>query len=157
MKIRMLHAIAAGAVALTVTAAAAQDQKAIDKALEARQGLMQILSIETGPLFGMAKGDVAYDAEAAAAHATNLGAVTDYVPVGLFPQGSSTEEQADKTAALPAIWQDTDTFVQRWQELQQAADRVAAEAGGGQEQLAAAVADLGKTCGNCHETFRQKQ
>jgi cytochrome c556 len=51
--------IAAGcAAALLATLAAGQDQKTLEKAVAARQGLMKLIVWEAGPLFGMAKGDI---------------------------------------------------------------------------------------------------
>ena len=149
-------AVACSAV-LLATAATAQDQKALERAVAARQGLMNVHVLEAGPLFGMAKGDVPYDAAMATDHAEALSSLTDYDETRMFPAGTSNAEMPDKTWALPAIWEKPDEFQAAFEDLREAAETVAAEAGKGQEQLTAAVAELGKACGDCHETFRQKQ
>lgn len=148
---------AAAATALLATSALAQSPE--EKATATRQGLMKLIVWEAGPLFGMAKGDVAYDAAAAEAHAKNLATLTQYAGLRtLFIPGTSVEELGeDKTAALPAIWQDEDKFHQGFATLRDQAAVVAAEAGKGQEELRAAMGDLGKACGNCHESFRLKK
>jgi cytochrome c556 len=63
----------------------------------------------------------------------------------------------DKTRALPAIWEKPDDFHQHFEDLRAAVDTLAAEAGNGQEAFVAAMAPVGKACGDCHESFRQKQ
>lgn len=152
---KAIHALAtAGAVALLATVAVAQSQE--EKATAARQGLMKLISWETGPLFAMAKGDLAYDTAVAAEHAANLQALAQYAGHKLFLSGTSREELGDTTRALPAIWEDQDKFEQGFQDLSEQTAIVVAEAGKGQEQLRTAVGDLGKVCGNCHESFRQK-
>ncbi len=146
----------AGAVALLANAAAAQDQKALDRALKARQGLMNLHVIEAGPLFAMAKGDMPYDAAKAGEHAKMLHALTGYDETRLFPAGSSNADMPGKTAALPAIWEKPDEFHQAFETLRTAIAKVDASAGEGQEALAAAVGQMGKACGDCHEKFREK-
>lgn len=153
-----IHAVAtAGAVALLATVAVAHAQQQSDeKAVAARQGLMKLISWEAGPLFAMAKGDMPYDAALAAENAADLQALAQYAGHKLFLSGTSTDELGDKTRALPAIWQDQDKFEKGFQDLGEQTAIVVAEAGKGQEQLRTAVGDLGKVCGNCHESFRQK-
>jgi cytochrome c556 len=63
-----------------------------------------------------------------------------------------------KSAALPAIWADS----AKWSE---AADRFQSEASnlyaisrsGDEAAVKAQIGAVGKTCGGCHESFRQKQ
>ena len=49
-----------------------------EKAIATRQGYMKLVLWEAGPLFGMAKGEMAYDAAAADAHAANLKIISQY-------------------------------------------------------------------------------
>lgn len=148
--------VACSAVALIAGLAVAQDQKALERAVEARQGLMQVHSFEVGPLFGMAKGDVAYDADAAAGHAKALATLVHYDETRLFVPGTSNADMPGKTRALPAIWDRPDDFRKAFEDLRSATETLAAEAGNGQEALTAAVGPVGKACGNCHEAFREK-
>ncbi len=158
--IRTLVGIAASAsacVALLSGVAAGQDQKILDKAVQARQGLMQIHSLESGPLFAMAKGDIAYDAAVAEGHAKALNELVGYDETRLFLPGSSNAEMSGKTWALPVIWEKPDEFHQAFENLREATTELAAQAGEGPDAMRPAVVELGKACGNCHETFRQKQ
>lgn len=147
--------IAAGAAILLATTAIAAGESKEEKAVEARQGLMELLVWEAGPLFAMAKGDVPYDAGAATTRAENLVALTNYSPVSLFVPGTSTKELGDETQALPSIWEKTDEFVKHYETLGEKAQIVAEEAGNGVEALRSAVADLGRACGACHDDFRK--
>ena len=145
------------AVVLGPTIAVTQDKPDVgEKAITARQGFMQLVSWEAGPLFGMAKGEVAYDAGAASAHAANLHTLSQYPFSGLFLAGTSKEDRPGKTRALPDIWADTAKVEGALHDFQATVDLVNAEAGKGQPELAAAVGELGKACGGCHKPFRAK-
>jgi len=126
------------------------------KAIEARQGYMKLVVWEAGPLFGMAKGKVAYDAGAAAAHAANLGALLQYSYLELFLPGTSQADRPGKTCALPAIWEDTAKLEQAFEDFQAAVVALGEVASNGQPALAAAVSEIGKACGGCHKPFRAK-
>jgi cytochrome c556 len=153
----LIAAAAGGLAALAATLAVGQDQKMLENAIEARQGAMSIHAWEVGPLFAMAKGDIAYDPEIAAERAGALQALLNYDETRLFPEGSSNAEMPDKTRALPAIWERPDDFRQDFEDLRTAVDTLAAEASKGQEAFVAAIGPVGNACGDCHETFRQKE
>ena len=155
---KALVGVAAGCSAVLVAGlAAGQDQETLEKAVAARQGLMKLIVWEAGPLFAMAKGDMPYDAAVAEENAKDLNTLTQYGADALFLPGTSREELGEKTAALPAIWQDREKFVHNFEALGEQTEKVAAVAGNGQAELAAAVGELGKACGNCHENFRFKK
>src|SRR5690625_11327 len=117
---------------------------------------MDLIVWEAGPLFEMAKGDIDYDAELATAKAENLAALSRYAGESLFLPESSTEELGDATRALPAIWERQEDFHAAFDDLREKAEDVVANADKGQDELRAAVAKLGNSCGNCHESFRLK-
>ncbi len=126
-------------------------------AIATRQGFMKLVVWEAGPLFGMAKGDIAYDAEAAKTHAANLKAISQYPVTGLFLDGTSKADRPGKTVAKPEIWQDRAKFETAFDNWRTAVAALANVAGDGQPALAAAVGDLGKACGGCHKPFRAKE
>lgn len=127
-----------------------------DSAIAARKGFMQVVVWEAGPLFGMARGDIPYDADAASAHAAKLQTIVRYPWPELFLSGTSNADRGDKTRALPSIWEDRAKFEASFDELRSAADALVPEAGKGHAELGAAVQAIGRSCGNCHEAFRQK-
>jgi cytochrome c556 len=75
----------------------------------------------------------------------------------LFPPGTSTNELGDKTHALPAIWQQMDSFKADAANLGTQAGKLAEAAqGGDMAAFSAQFAAMGKACGTCHTDFRAK-
>lgn len=154
---RIAHFTAAfGAAAVIAGISFAAEKTPQEMATEARQGLMDLIVWEAGPLISMAKGDIDYDAELAATKAENLLALSRYAGESLFLPESSTEELGDATRALPAIWEREGEFHEAFDNFRTEAEAVAADADKGPDELRAAVAKLGNSCGNCHEDFRLK-
>ena len=68
----------------------------------------------------------------------------------------STKDEKN-TGALPAVWTDTAKFKAAQDQLHTAVDAlVAATKGGNEAAVKAAIGDVGKACGNCHDNFREK-
>jgi len=154
--LKTLGAAAVCAMALLVPATVSA-QDAGEKAMWARQGFMNLVSWSAGPLFGMAKGDVAYDPAAAQTRAGYLQALYQLPFPELFVDGTSKADRPGKTRALPEIWSDRAGFEAKFAEIRAAVSTVAAEAGKGQAELAAAVGAMGKVCGGCYNTYRAKE
>ena len=154
--LKILSAVAlTSAVLLAPTIAATQDNES--KAIATRQGYMKLVLWEAGPLFGMAKGNMAYDAAAAMAHAAKLKTISQYPVGGLFLPGTSKVDRPGKTRALPKIWEDMKGFDKAFTDWQKAVAALGDQVGKGQPALAAAVGELGKSCGNCHKPYRAKE
>ena len=152
-KLRILGAIAmTAAVILVPPLATAQDAQ--EKAIETRQGYMKIVGWEAGPLFGMAKGEIEYNADAAKKHAANLKLISQYPVAELFMKGTSNEDRPGKTRTLAKAWSDWDGFAKALGDWQAAIDGLQSKAGAGHGELAAAVGELGKSCGGCHKPYR---
>lgn len=134
------------------TAVAAQD---IEKAVAARQSTMKLYSFYLGQLGAMAKGEVEYDAEAAAKSAQSLNALASLDQSQMWPQGSGVDALGEATRALPAIWTTYPAVSEKAQAFAAASDAMATEAGKDLEALRGAIGAVGKSCGGCHEDFRQ--
>lgn len=100
-------------------------------------------------------GDLAANAQALAEQGKLLTANLEQ----LFPEGTAKGETGEKSAALPVIWEKWGEFEQAAQKFEEeSAKLVEATEGGDQTAIAQQLAALGKQgCGNCHETFREKQ
>lgn len=157
-ELKVLSVVAlCAAVFLVPTIAMTQDKPDMAaKAIATRQGYMKLVVWEAGPLFGMAKGKMAYDASVAQAHAANLRTVAEYPAETLFMSGTSNADRPGKTRTLPKAWEDAAGFNKAFSDWRAAVTLVANEAGKGQEALAAAVGEMGKTCGGCHKPYRAK-
>jgi len=128
-----------------------------DKAIAARQGYFKLVLWEAGPLFGMAKGDMEYNADVAKANAANLKALSTYSVGKLFLPGTSNVDRPGKTRALPELWKDPEGVKKAHGQWLRAIDGVVEAAGKGQSELAVAVGELGKSCGACHKPYRAKK
>ncbi len=151
----------ATALAVTVatavaTAALADSHGETPPQLEAREGLMKTLSLASTVTGDMARGRAEYDAEAAQAAAESLAGISQVSTALLWTEGTSADD-IEGSRSLAAIWEDRAGFEAKWADFGTAAMALQEVAGQGQEQLTAAMGDLGKTCGACHETYRVKE
>jgi cytochrome c556 len=103
------------------------------------------------------KGEVSWTDELAG-HAHALHEQSKHL-LRLFPEDSGKGDTEVQSAALPVIWE-------QWSEFEEAANAFEAESGklveavesGDQTAIAQQLGALGQNgCGNCHETFREKQ
>lgn len=157
---RQMLSFGAVLAALVATAAISDGHadKSVLSAVKARQSQMVLYSFNLGLLGGMAKGDIAYDAQAASAAASNLAALSQLDQSRLWPQGSDNATLGvDTTEALPAIWEAGSTAGEKGMALATAALAMEKAAGGGLDSLRGAMSAVGKSCGGCHETYRQKK
>ncbi|MFZ5963776.1 c-type cytochrome [Thalassococcus sp. BH17M4-6] len=138
------------AALLAATPALAQDFSAEKKA---RQGQFRIMAINLGILGGMAKGEVEYNAEEAQAAADTLVAVSMIQQGPHWPEGSD-EMSIDGTRALPAIWDNFDDFLSKWEGFGTQAAAMAEVAGTGQEAIGPALGKVGGACKACHDDYR---
>ena len=127
------------------------------RAIKARQGEMQLRSFNAGPLFGMAKGRIEYDAELASKLAGNLKLLLDLDMGRAWVAGSDNEAYFGETTALPKIWDTYPEISEYGKKYRQAVNELAAAAGKGVDALKPAVGNLGKSCKGCHDEFREKK
>jgi len=105
------------------------------------------------PLALMAQGKVPYDASVVTRNAAYLEVLTKMAWDG-FVEGTKGE----KTRALPAVYADPAKFKQAQDQLHAAVGALGAAAKGGNEAaVKAAVGDVNRACGGCHDNFRAKQ
>ena len=147
---------AAGLLATTVGAAAfAADEPA--NVIKYRQAYMRANGGHITMIAAVVKGEVSWTDELAG-HAHALHEQSKHL-VRLFPEDSGKGDTEVQSAALPVIWE-------QWSEFEEAANDFEAESGklveavesGDQTAIAQQLGALGQNgCGNCHETFREKQ
>lgn len=148
--------LVAAAVAVTLGSLAgfAAAQAKPDVLVKQRQGAMTLIGKYWGPIAGMASGKVSpYNADVISRNATYLENLAQ-MPWDGFHE-STKDEKNNK--ALPAIWSQKAKFDELAQRLQTETAKLGELArnkdeAGVKQQYAA----VGKTCGACHEGFRQK-
>jgi len=158
MKKLIMIGLAAALLSSAATVTFAADPS--EKAVSARRGFMQVQSFNAGPLFGMLKGKVPYDAKRAQMLANNLKLISQMSNgAAMWPKNSDNAKPAlkGKTRALPAIWAAGSDVGSKWENWRKAVAELAAVAGDGKDALSAKVKALGGTCGACHKAFRAKE
>jgi cytochrome c556 len=123
-------------------------------AITARRSYYQVVKFNAGPLFGMAKGNVAYDAEKAQMFANNLKALASMKNGAMWAKGTDNVAMKGKTRALPAIWAADSKVAEKGAAWRIAIDELVKVAGKGLDGLKPAVGELGKSCGGCHKPYR---
>ncbi|SHG24519.1 c-type cytochrome [Cognatishimia maritima] len=128
---------------------------AIQAAIKARQGQMNINQLNVGALFGMAKGDIEYNAEAAQAAADNLVAMANLNGGAMWPQGSDASS-VEGTRAKAEIWANFPDVFAKLGTMQETTAALAAVAGDGKEAMQAALGPVGAACNDCHKEYRSR-
>ena len=143
------------AVTMAAVPAAADDNDPNLGAIEARRALMKLYSWYAGPLFGMAKGNVEYNAEAASTSAKNLEMVINADAGTMWPKGSHKAAYPGKTRALEDAWTKYDAKYSK--AASEAAAAMASAAGNGLDALKANIGALGEACSGCHKAYRAQR
>lgn len=153
---KLLHTtILTAAIIGAVSVAGFADSHAEEpEAITVRHGMMQIIASNAGVVGGMARGTAEYDAAAAQEAADNLAAVGMITTTLLFPEGSSSDD-FESSRALPKIWEDRAGYDAAWAKFGEAAVALQAVASDGLDPLKAAMGEVGKTCGACHDAYRK--
>lgn len=145
---------AALGVVLAAGTATAEEDKAIQAAIKARQSLMQLYAYNLGVLGAMAKGEIDYNATGAQAAADNLVAVNG-LKMGAVWLPESDNFSAKNTRALPELWENGPDVAAKAKDLRESLVAMQAAAGTGADPMKAALGDVGKSCGACHKAYRQ--
>jgi cytochrome c556 len=118
-----------------------------------RQSYFTLLAMNFYPISGMVKGDIPWDTEMLMARAEDFHAITNIDVSRAFAPGSDK----GTTRAKPAIWENTDDFVEKYQALQAAADGLLAAAKTGDRgTVGAALKETGGACKACHDEYKAK-
>jgi cytochrome c556 len=118
-----------------------------------RQAAMTLQGKYFGPLVGMLKGSVPFDAKIVARNAAYLDMLSEMPWDGFDPSTKGV-----KSAALPAVFTEGAKVKAGIENFQKAVDElVAASKGGNEAAIKAAIGNVGKACGGCHDNFREKQ
>lgn len=147
-----MNKIVFAVIALAV-AGTAMAQAKPDVLVKQRQAVMTLQGKYFGPIAGMASGKVTpYNADVVSRSATYLENLSQ-----MAWDGFHESTKGEKSRALPEIYSQRAKFDELAQRLQTETAKLgqmarARDEAGVKQQYAA----VGKTCGACHESFRQK-
>lgn len=150
-------ALISGICLLSTVGLAESGKDPMQKAIKARNAEMDLRSWNAGPLFGMAKGKIEYDAELAATLANNLLIMTTVKNGRMWPQGSGNDAYPDDTRALPEIWSTYPEIAEKGKTYVEAVTALAEVAGTGLDGLRSKIGDVGQSCKGCHDDFRAEE
>lgn len=150
MKIRALVASLAVSLGFALDASA---QVKPETLVKQRQAAMTLMAKYFGPLGGMAQGRVPYNQQTVQRNAAILNVLKD-TPWDGFHEST----KGVKSAALPAVWEKPGEVKQGIERLQGEVGKLAQISKSGDEAaVKAQIGAVGKTCGGCHDGFREKQ
>lgn len=149
----MKTSLLAAALAVAVMSGEALAQAKPETLVKQRQAAMTLQGKYFGPMAGMMQGKVPYDAKIVQRNAGFLDNLSR------MPWDGFADSTKDvKSAALPAVWSDSAKFAEAADRLQSEASKLYAVSRSGDEAaVKAQIGAVGKACGGCHESFRQKQ
>ena len=141
------------ALALGVAAGAVFAQQKPEVMVKQRQSVMTLQGKYFGPMAAMAQGKAPYNADVIKRNSAYLDNLSRMAWDGF---DASTKDT--KSAALPAIYEQTDKFKEAASRLENEAHKLYQVAQGGDEAaVKTQIGAVGKACGGCHNDFRQKQ
>jgi cytochrome c556 len=150
---RKSGAAAVAALALGLVAGAALAQVKPEILVKQRQAVMTLQGKYFGPLAAMAQGKAPYNADIVRRNAGFLDNLSRMPWDGFDP---STKET--KSNALPEVFSNQAKFREAVSRLENETHKLYELSQKGDEgAVKAQIGALGKACGGCHESFRQKQ
>lgn len=120
---------------------------------DTRQGMFKIIGRYFGPIVGMARGQIPYDAAVVEYNATKINQLAG-MSTDLF--STDTSEFDLDTGALPGIWDNQDDFNAKAAALVETSAALAAAAAGGKGPAMKAFGKVGGACKGCHDDYRQQ-
>jgi cytochrome c556 len=145
-----------GLVSLTTTsvmADAAKSEKHAKKATQLRQSVFSLLGSNMGPLGAMAKGKIPVDAVVVEKNALRINQLSMMIADYTRTDTSGFEM---KTRAKDAVWQEQEKFLDNIEKLTTTSSTLIAAAQSGDESaIKKAIGGVGKSCGGCHDDFRE--
>lgn len=143
-----------GIVALGLTVAqGALAQAKPEVLVKQRQAAMTLQGKYFGPMAAMAQGKIPYNAAVVQRNAGFLDNLSR-----MAWDGFDASTRGEKSRALPAIFDNSAGFKEATSRLENEAAKLAALSKSGDEAaVKAQIGAVGKSCGGCHDDFRQKQ
>lgn len=123
------------------------------KTIDARQGLLKVVAQYFGPIVGMAKGQIPYDA---ALIEKNAGKVAQLAPMIPDMFAMDTRASGIASGAKGQIWADNADFNDKAQATAESAQALVMATAEGRGAAMKAIGALSASCKSCHDNYRQK-
>jgi cytochrome c556 len=153
MQFRKIAVCLAALAVFAAGSALAMDAKQAGKAYEVRESLFKLVGWNIGPLAGMAKEEIPFDADRAGKHASRIAALVPMIPDAF---AADTRGYDLPTEAKDAIWEEKEEFLELAAAIREkSAALETATAGGDFDAFRAAFVEMGQACKDCHDRFRE--
>jgi cytochrome c556 len=130
----------------------ASSEKQANTAVQFRQAVLQLVRSNMGPLGGMAKGQIEYDADVINKNAMRIEQLA--LMMGDYFE-TDTRKFTVKTDAADTIWEQMGDFSSKTRDMVAAAANLQAVALAKDESnYRKAIGELGSTCKACHDKFK---
>ncbi len=140
--------------ALILSAPAWAADERTEAAVDTRQGLLKTVGFYIGPIVGMAREQIPYDADRVKYNAERIAELAGMIPdVFRF----DTRGADVSTEALDSIWDNTEDFNDKAAALAARASDLAAATADGQPAAMKAFGGMGASCKACHDEYRQQE
>jgi cytochrome c556 len=126
------------------------------KSIEARQAAFKLISFNWEPIALMLRNQAKFDAALVQKNTARIEALGPMIP-DLFVNDTRGKAAGVKTRAREGIWTSAADFKAKNDDFVKAMANLSSVAKSGDEKaFRTAAAAAGKTCGGCHDTFRDK-
>jgi cytochrome c556 len=147
-------ALSCAAVLFTVTAVAngAEEPTPAERAVAYRQGVYHAIAWNFGPMAGMVKGEIPFDAKAFALRAERVAFLSTLPLEGFIP-----DSRVGKTDAKAEIWENMDDFKAKMETFQTEAAKLAeaAKTASAIDALKPQFGKVGQACKDCHDKYKE--
>lgn len=145
--------VAASALTLVnVAALADKKQSPEEMAASYRQSTFKMVKQHFGPMVGMIKGEIDFNAEAFSKNAEALQSLTQ-----LAPNGFVTPGVAKGSKVKEAVWENPEDFAVKMQTFQDGAKAIVDAAKSGDlATIKPVFGKAAKSCKGCHKEYRSK-
>jgi cytochrome c556 len=117
-----------------------------------RQSLMAVIAGNMGPMGAMAQDRMPFNAALVQKNSERVAFLAGMIADAFSRDTRSAELETD---ALPGIWANMADFDQRAMDLQSRAQALLTASRGGDEAATkAAIGQVGRACGGCHDEYR---
>lgn len=121
--------------------------------VESRQGIFEVIRMYFGPMLGMVKGEIPFDADVVAHNAGKISNLATMIPDGF---ANNTQGADVDTEALDAIWDNIDDFNGKAATMSEKASALAAASADGIDATRKAFGAMGQACKACHDEYREQ-
>jgi cytochrome c556 len=124
-------------------------------AIDTRKSVMRLINFNMAPINAMARGGE-FDAALVERNARRVAALAPMLPETFAAMDTRAFDL--ETTALPLVWDDSEEFQQRTDNLIEGINNLADMAAtGNQEETIRMAGQVGRTyCGGCHQMFREQ-